>query len=111
MLVLGITFKEDVSDIRNSKVVNIIDELKSYGVSVDVYDPHADRTEVRKAYGIEMVKSPSKGYDAVVVAVSHNQFRSLKEEDLVALSYKGALLVDVKGLFRGKVSKMRYWSL
>ncbi len=111
VLVLGITFKEDVSDIRNSKVVNIIDELKSYGVSVDVYDPHADRTEVKKAYGIEMVKSPSKGYDAVVVAVSHNQFRSLKEEDLVALSYRGALLVDVKGLFRGKISKMRYWSL
>lgn len=111
VLVLGITFKEDVADIRNSKVVNIVEELESYGVKASVYDPHADPEEVKKAYGINMMKSMGKGYDAVVVAVAHKQMRKMTEKDFLALTYPGALLVDIKGLYRGRIKEMNYWSL
>ena len=118
VLVLGITFKEDVADIRNSKVVNIIEELHSYGVKTTVYDPCADPEEVKKVYGISLLKPATtksaqfgKGYDAVVVAVAHKQFKDLKEKDFIEVSGPDALLVDIKGLYRGKIRKMRYWSL
>src|SRR5574344_1398382 len=78
VLVMGITFKEDVSDIRNSKVVDIIRELQDYGASVDIVDPHADGAEVRAEYGLEMVPSPQPhAYDAVIVAVSHKEYLNL----------------------------------
>ena len=111
VLVLGITFKEDVADIRNSKVVNIVEELQSYGVKTSVYDPFADPNEVKKAYGINLISNLGKGYDAVVVAVAHHQLKKLTEKDFIALSSENALLVDIKGLYRGKIKKMRYWSL
>lgn len=111
VLVLGITFKEDVADVRNSKVVNIVEELESYGVKAFVYDPHADPEEVKKAYGITLLKSIGKGYDAVVVAVAHKEMRKMSEKDFLALTYPGALLVDIKGLYRGRIKKMNYWSL
>ena len=129
VLVLGITFKEDVADIRNSKVVNIVEELESYGVKACVYDPYADPQEVKKAYGISLIKPSGraksegstggksflgvigKGYDAVVVAVAHKQMRKLTEKDFLALTYPGSLLVDIKGLYRGRIKKMNYWSL
>lgn len=111
VLILGITFKEDVSDIRNSKVVNIIEELKSYGVKTTVYDPMADPEEVKNVYGITLSKTIGSGYDAVVVAVAHKQLKSLKEKDFIAMSGPNALLCDVKGLYRGKIKKMKYWSL
>ena len=119
VLVLGITFKEDVSDIRNSKVVNIVEELQSYGVKTTVYDPLADPAEVKKTYGITLLNSRQssrkemlgKGYDAVIVAVAHKQLKKMGEKDFIALSSENALLVDIKGLYRGKIRKMRYWSL
>ena len=111
VLVLGITFKEDVADIRNSKVVNIVEELQSYGVKTSVYDPYADPEDVKKVYGITLKEKLGKGYDAVIVAVAHHQFTGLKEKDFIALSSENALLVDIKGLYRGRIKKMRYWSL
>lgn len=111
VLVLGITFKEDVSDIRNSKVVNIIEELNSYGVKTEVYDPYADKDEVKKVYGITMTDKIGKGYDAVVVAVAHKQIRNLKEKDFISICKPNALIVDIKGLYRGKIKKLGYWSL
>ena len=111
VLVLGITFKEDVADIRNSKVVNIVEELQSYGVKTSVYDPYADPEEVKKAYGITLQEKMGKGYDAIVVAVAHHQLKKMTEKDFITLSSENALLVDIKGLYRGRIKKMRYWSL
>ena len=72
VLVMGVTFKENVADIRNSKVVDIINELRDFGCDVDVVDPHADSDEVQKEYGFRLVEKPRDNYDAVVVAVAHD---------------------------------------
>lgn len=126
VLVLGITFKENVSDIRNSKVVDIVKELQDYGVKVDVADPDADSTHVKVEYGIEMIPNertavetlcgdgefvPDTKYDAVVVAVSHNQYIDIPVERFLKITNANPVFVDVKGNYRGKVPGMRYWSL
>ncbi|MCK9626999.1 MAG: nucleotide sugar dehydrogenase [Bacteroidales bacterium] len=113
VLVMGITFKEDVSDIRNSKVVDIIRELQDYGTNVDIVDPHADGAEVRAEYGLEMVPSPQpNAYDAVIVAVSHKEYLNLTEEYFKTLTTSpDAFLADIKGLYRGKIQTLSYWSL
>jgi UDP-N-acetyl-D-galactosamine dehydrogenase len=77
VLIMGITFKEDVSDIRNSKVVDVYKELLSYGVKVDVVDPYANSKEVKEEYQFEMAKEPSKDYDVVIAAVSHDKYLDL----------------------------------
>ena len=126
VLVLGITFKENVSDIRNSKVVDIVKELQDYGVKVDVADPDADSAHVKVEYGIEMIPNertavetlcgdgefvPDTKYDAVVVAVSHNQYMDIPVERFLKITNVNPVFVDVKGAYRGKVPGMRYWSL
>lgn len=111
VLVMGITFKENVSDIRNSKVVDIIRELEDYGCVVDVVDPYASVEDVRKEYGINLLEKPSDGYDAVVVAVSHREYRDLDEKFFLSLVNDKAVFVDVKGIYRNKICKMVYWSL
>ena len=85
VLVLGITFKENCPDIRNSRVIDVIDELKEFGCNVDVYDPWADKDEVKREYGLELLKSENplsifNQYDSVVLAVSHNEFDVLNDE-------------------------------
>ena len=110
-LVLGITFKENVADIRNSKVVDIVNELKDYGVEVDVVDPHAESTEVARAYGFSLLPTPGAGYDVVILAVAHREFRDWTEEQFAALGTPDLLLVDIKGLYRGRISHLSYWSL
>mgnify|MGYP000448162961 FL=1 len=94
ILVLGITFKENCPDIRNSRVIDIIRELESYGAQVDIYDPHADAQEVQHEYGRSLIKQPDKRYHAVVLAVSHHEFRNLNWQNLTA---PGAVVYDVKG--------------
>ncbi len=111
VLVMGITFKENVSDIRNSKVVDIIKELKDYGVNVDVVDPHADSEEVLNEYGFRLVEKPRANYDAIVVAVPHDEYLNLDEKYFKALTYDNAVLVDIKGMYRDRIHKMKYWSL
>jgi UDP-N-acetyl-D-galactosamine dehydrogenase len=112
VLIMGITFKENVSDIRNSKVVDMIKELESYHVKVDTVDYFASKHEVKEEYGIELCEKPDKNYDAVVVAVSHHNYLNLVEKDFVELSANDGILVDIKGLYRGKISgKLDYWSL
>src|ERR1051326_7905930 len=110
VLVIGATFKENVSDIRNSKVADIVKELRSYGVKVDVVDPHADSDELEHEYGFGLNKIGSK-YDGVIVAVNHKEYLSLDEKYFTKLMSKGGVLVDVKGLYRGKMKKLTYWSL
>lgn len=111
VLVMGVTFKENVSDIRNSKVVDIINELKDFGVSVDVMDPCADIDEVYREYGFRLIEKPENDYDAVIVAVAHDEYKVLEEEYFLNLTRESAVLGDVKGIYRGKIHKLKYWSL
>lgn len=94
ILMLGITFKEDCPDIRNSRVVDVIHELKSFGTEVDIYDPQADSKEVEHEYGLTLIKELNKKYHAIVLTVSHAEFRDL---DLKSLSEDNAVIYDVKG--------------
>jgi len=111
ILVMGITFKEDVTDIRNSKVVDIINEMKDFGATVEVIDPGADAQEVRHEYGLELSKEPSGLYDAVIAAVSHKEYTGLDESYFASMLVPGGVLVDIKGIYRKKVKNLNYWSL
>jgi UDP-N-acetyl-D-glucosamine/UDP-N-acetyl-D-galactosamine dehydrogenase len=111
VLVMGATFKEDVSDVRNSKVADVIKELKSYGVAVEVVDPHADSDELMHEYGFGLVKEPNKKYAAVIVAVSHKEYKGLDENYFKSISDDKPILVDIKGMYRGKMKEIKYWSL
>jgi len=99
-LVLGITFKENCPDIRNSKVVDVVRELQKSGAQVDVYDPWADNAEVKHEYGLSVVRTvqPRK-YDAAVVAVAHKEFRELGAEGVRRLCKKSHVLYDIKHVF------------
>jgi UDP-N-acetyl-D-galactosamine dehydrogenase len=111
VLIMGITFKEDVTDIRNSKVVDVIAELTDFGVSVDVIDPGVGSHEVKEEYGIELKKMPSGTYDAIILAVSHKEYLNLDENFFTALLSKEGIIVDVKGVLRGRIKNHTYWSL
>ncbi len=111
VLVMGMTFKEDVTDIRNSRVIDIIEELNKYNVKVDVVDPHADHHEVKEEYGVDMVDSPSGKYDAIIVAVNHNPYTKLNESYFKEISNENGILIDIKGIFKNKINELTYWSL
>ena len=111
VLVMGATFKENVEDIRNSKVADVVKELISYGVTVEVTDPRANSDELKHEYGFELVKTLGKDYDAVIVAVNHNEFKSLNEEWFASALNKDGLVVDIKGMLKGKIKNLNYWSL
>jgi UDP-N-acetyl-D-galactosamine dehydrogenase len=111
VLIMGITFKEDVTDIRNSKVLDIINELDDFGISVDVIDPGAGKHEVKEEYQIELKTQPSGKYDAVILAVSHKEYIILDESFFAGLLNKDGIIVDVKGVLRGKIKNHSYWSL
>jgi UDP-N-acetyl-D-galactosamine dehydrogenase len=111
VLIMGITFKEDVTDIRNSKVVDVINELTDFGVSVDVIDPGVESHEVKAEYGFELKKEPSGKYDAIVLAVAHKEYMNLDEKFFTPILNKEGIVVDVKGILRGKIKNHTYWSL
>ena len=112
VLVMGATFKEDVSDIRNSKVVDVIRELESFACTVDVIDPHADSGEVYEEYGFNIVKESTDNYDAIIVAVNHGEYSDYKEEDFRAMmNDDNGIIVDLKGIYKNKITKLDYWSL
>jgi UDP-N-acetyl-D-galactosamine dehydrogenase len=111
VLIMGTTFKENVSDIRNSKVADVYHELGTYGVHIDVIDPYASAEEVMKEYGYPLAEKPSGNYDAVIVAVSHKDYANLQEEDFNAMMNERGILVDIKGLYRRRVKDLTYWSL
>jgi UDP-N-acetyl-D-galactosamine dehydrogenase len=101
-LVLGLTFKENCPDVRNTRVFDILRILGGYGLEVDVYDPWIDRIEVRQEYGIEPLAEPPEpgsGYSAVILAVNHDELASLGAARLRALGLPDAVLFDVKGVF------------
>ncbi len=111
VLVMGATFKEDVSDIRNSRVSDTINELKTYGVNVDVVDPFANSTELKHEYGYELAEKVQNDYDAVIVAVSHQPYLDLDEAYFKSITKPGAIIFDIKGLYRNKIKEMVYLSL
>ena len=111
VLIMGATFKENVSDIRNSKVADVVKELKSYSLNVDVTDPHASSDECVHEYGFEIVSKPSDDYDAIIITVPHNDYLNMDDKAFASLTKKHAMIADLKGIYRGKITSRTYWSL
>jgi UDP-N-acetyl-D-galactosamine dehydrogenase len=111
VLIMGATFKEDVSDIRNSKVADIIRELKSFAVAVDIVDPFASSEELNHEYGFGLIDKPGEQYDAVIVAVNHTDYKGIEENYYKQLLTDKGILVDIKGLYKDKIKDLQYWSL
>jgi UDP-N-acetyl-D-galactosamine dehydrogenase len=115
VLVLGLTFKENVPDLRNTKVIDVVAALRQAGLAVDVHDALADRDEAREHYDLDLLVSldGAAGYDAVVGAVAHAQYRALGPERLLQILRPGGLVADVKGVWRGVrlPDSLRRWEL
>jgi len=113
VLIMGATFKENVSDIRNSKVASVIDELKSFGVNVDVHDPHASSDELNEEYGFKLIpRIPSNfKYDGVIVAVNHSEYLNYKEDYFKNILTESGILFDIKGIYRAQKFTIPYISL
>ena len=111
ILVMGTTFKENVSDIRNSKVADVVYELKEFGMTVEVIDPYADKEEVFEEYGYHLIDEPAGTYHALIVAVSHQEYVEMNEAAFSELMVDDGILVDLKGLYRNKIKNLNYWSL
>jgi UDP-N-acetyl-D-glucosamine/UDP-N-acetyl-D-galactosamine dehydrogenase len=122
ILVMGATYKEDVTDIRNSRVPDIIKELESYCINVETIDPGADAEHYEKEYGIQLKTGllddngkPSAEilhtYDAVIIAVNHKEYLDLDENFFASIIRGNGLIVDVKNTYQGKIRQLKYWSL
>ncbi|MEO7445514.1 MAG: UDP binding domain-containing protein, partial [Ferruginibacter sp.] len=111
VLVMGATFKENVSDIRNSKVADVVKELKSYSLNVDVTDPFASGEELQHEYGFRLTDTLRKDYDAVIITVPHSDYLELGDEYFSSITKPAAVIADLKGVYRGKISGRKYWSL
>jgi UDP-N-acetyl-D-galactosamine dehydrogenase len=111
VLMRGITFKENVSDIRNSKVADLVKELESFGLQVDTIDPYADSHEVHEEYGIQMASQSSGTYVAVIVAVAHDDYLKMSAEDLCQDLALGGVLMDIKSIYDGAPEGYQYWRM
>src|SRR5437762_6114193 len=111
VLIKGATFKENVSDIRNSKVADMVRELRSFLVNVDVEDPFADSDQLHHEYGFGLTDNISGEYDAVIIAVRHEPYKKLDEDYFASITKQHGLVADLKGLYRNKITKRNYWSL
>ena len=111
VLVMGVTFKEDVADIRNSKVVDLVKELEDYSIAVDVVDPYGSPSELLTHYGIRLQEQPVPGaYDGVVLAVGHQVYRAMRPADFEQLAHDQLYLFDIKGVLDAKEFD-NYWRL
>jgi UDP-N-acetyl-D-galactosamine dehydrogenase len=111
VLVKGVTFKENVSDIRNSRIVDAVKELQAFNIHVDVEDPNALEEEVHEEYGLHLTRQIAKDYDAVIVTVPHTQYKDLDDAWFTSITREGALIADLKGTYKGKIVNRKYWSL
>ena len=112
VLIMGATFKEDVADIRNSKVIDVITELQSFSCNVEVVDVHADSDALMKEYGFGLVDKMADDYDAVIVAVNHKEYTNKTEADFKAIMKNGnGIFVDLKGIYKDQINDLKYWSL
>jgi UDP-N-acetyl-D-galactosamine dehydrogenase len=111
VLVKGVTFKENVSDIRNSRIVDTVKELLAFNIKVDVEDPYAEEEEVYEEYGLHLARKLSTDYDAVIVTVPHTQYKDLDDAYFSSITREGALVADLKGIYKNKITNRKYWSL
>ena len=111
VLVKGVTFKENVSDIRNSKIIDTVKEIQSFNITVDVEDPYAEAGEVLEEYGLSLVQAGGKDYDAVIIATPHDKYLKLTASDLYDMTRPTGLIADLKGIFKNKILERSYWSL
>ncbi|MBA3667025.1 MAG: nucleotide sugar dehydrogenase [Sphingomonas sp.] len=113
ILFLGITFKEDVPDVRNSRAIDVVRRLEELGHHVTVADPLADPTEVAREYGVTLVAEPGGDYDCLFAAVGHAAYRAMGADEIAGLTKEGALVADLKGIWRRLTlpAHIRRWSL
>lgn len=111
VLVMGATFKENVSDIRNSKVADVIKELQSYSLQVHVTDPHADSDELNHEYGFELTQDLANDYEAVIITVPHKAYLNMDDFAFAEITKPHGMIADLKGAYRGKITSRTYWSL
>jgi UDP-N-acetyl-D-galactosamine dehydrogenase len=111
VLVMGATFKENVSDIRNSKVADVVKELKAFSLNVDITDPYAESAELKHEYGFELTPAISNDYDAVIVTVPHNEYKKMDDTYFASITKPHAVIADLKGIYRNTISSRSYWSL
>ena len=111
VLVMGVTFKENVSDIRNSKVIDVIKELQDFGIKTDIIDPYAEKEILEEEYQLHLTENMAEKYDAVVVAVKHQEYLALTEEYFLNLTNENGILIDIKGIYNKKIKNMTYWTL
>ena len=111
VLVMGVTFKENVSDIRNSKVADVVKELKLFSLNVHIVDPNANSKELKKEYGLELTTSIANDYDAVIISVPHNEYKLFDDTYFSSLTKQNGLIADLKGRYRGKIISRPYWTL
>ena len=111
VLVKGVTFKENVSDIRNSKIVDTVKELLLYNIAVDVEDPFALEEDVHEEYGLHLTRKVGANYDAVIVTVPHGPYRDLDDAYFKSITREGAIVADLKGIYKGSITSRKYWSL
>lgn len=112
VLIMGATFKENVSDVRNSKILDLFNELNAFSVEVDLIDPYASSDEINAIYGVQLSQTIANNYDAVIVAVNHLEYTNLQESDFKKyLKDQKGVFIDVKGIYRNKIKNLKYWSL
>ena len=111
ILVMGLTFKENVSDIRNSKVADLVHELLSFGLHVDVTEPNVSSAEVKEEYKFGLLEEIKDKYDAIIIAVAHKEYLKLDENYFLSHAKENCLLIDIKGIYRNKFNNFNYWSL
>lgn len=111
LLVMGITYKANISDIRNSKVIDLINELRNYNIDADVVDPLASTEEVRLEYGFFLNEKVNTRYDAVLVAVKHHGYLNLDEAYFKSICLPDGIIFDISGIYKGKINDLNYWCL
>lgn len=111
VLVMGVSFKGNLGDIRNSKILEVVKLLKDQGVQVDIEDPLVNDAQLIKEYGWELSRQLLNNYHVVIVAADHSVYYNLGEDYFCAISGPQALIMDLKGMFQGKVTQRKYWSL
>ncbi len=111
VLVKGVTFKENVSDIRNSRIVDAVKELLAFNIHVDIEDPYAIEEEVHEEYGLHLTIQIANDYDAVIITVPHDQYKDLDDSWFTSITREGALIADLKGTYKNKIFNRKYWSL
>ncbi|RFM29147.1 nucleotide sugar dehydrogenase [Deminuibacter soli] len=111
VLIMGATFKENVTDIRNSKVADVVHSLQAYHLQVEVTDPGANSDELQREYGFGLIQVPHGKYDAVVIAVCHKEYLQLTGAYFESITQPHALIADIRGIYRNHIQSRQYWSL